>query len=53
MHDGSLSTLEEVMNHYISGGKKHNNKSPIIQPLSLTIQEKEDLINFLKSITDK
>jgi cytochrome c peroxidase len=53
MHDGSLSTLEEVLDHYISGGKKHNNKSPIIQPLSLTVQEKNDLINFLKSLTDK
>lgn len=52
MHDGSLSTLEEVLDHYISGGKNHNNKSPIIQPLSLTTQEKSDIINFLKSLTD-
>lgn len=53
MHDGSFSTLQEVIDHYNSGGKKHPNKSPIIKPLKLTAQEKQDLINFLKSLTDK
>jgi cytochrome c peroxidase len=53
MHDGSLNTLEEVINHYESGGAKHPNKSPIIQPLKLSKQEKIDLVNFLKSLTDE
>jgi cytochrome c peroxidase len=53
MHDGSISTLEAVIEHYSSGGKSHPNKSPIIQPLNLTSQQKEDLINFLKSLTNQ
>jgi cytochrome c peroxidase len=52
MHDGSLNTLEDVVNHYASGGANHPNKSPVIQPLTLTTKEKTDLINFLKSLTD-
>ena len=52
MHDGSLSNLNDVISHYSSGGKEHKNKSEIIKPFSLTEQEKEDLINFLKSLTD-
>ena len=52
MHDGSKKTLEEVIDHYSSGGKPHPNKSPIIQPFELTDSEKQDLINFLKSLTD-
>lgn len=53
MHDGSLETLEAVIEHYSSGGAKHPNKSPIIQPLNLNAQQKEDLVNFIKSLTDK
>lgn len=53
MHDGSLESLEDVIDHYSSGGVKHPNKSPIIQPLNLNQQQKDDLINFLKSLTDK
>ncbi len=53
MHDGSLATLEDVIEHYNSGGQPHPNKSGLIQPLNLTTQEKQDLVNFLKSLTDK
>jgi cytochrome c peroxidase len=53
MHDGSMNSLEEVIEHYSSGGQKHPNKSPVIQPLYLSEEQKEDLINFLKSLTDK
>ncbi len=52
MHDGSLNTLEEVVEHYQTGGTNHPNKSPLIQPLDLTETEKKDLIEFLKSLTD-
>jgi cytochrome c peroxidase len=52
MHDGSMMTLEEVLEHFISGGKNHVNKSEKIKPLNLTTQEKTDLINFMKSLTD-
>lgn len=53
MHDGSIETLEEVVAHYESGGQNHPNKSKLIQPFKLTDQEREDLISFLKSLTDK
>jgi len=53
MHDGSIQTLEEVIDHYITGGKNHNNKSEIIVPLNLTDTEKQELILFLHSLTDK
>ncbi len=54
MHDGSIATLEGVIEHYSSGGKYHPNKSPHVHkdPVPLSVQEKTDLINFLKSLTD-
>lgn len=52
MHDGSLATLEEVIEHYDSGGKAHPNKSGLLRPLNLTPQEKIDLVNFLKALSD-
>ncbi len=53
MHDGSFQTLEAVVEHYQSGGKNNPQKSPLIQPLGLTDLEKNDLIKFLKSLTDE
>lgn len=53
MHDGSFNTLEEVIEHYQSGGKNHPHKNDLIQPLNLSESEKADLINFLKSLTDE
>lgn len=52
MHDGSFYTLDEVIDHYISGGFDHQNKSEVIQPLDLTDEEKLNLISFLESLTD-
>jgi len=53
MHDGSLATLEEVMDHYAAGGKlDHPNKSRILRPFHLTEAEKRDMVEFLKSLTD-
>lgn len=52
MHDGSIKTLEDVINHYSSGGRAHINKSKLIEPFDISEEEKEDLINFLKSLTD-
>lgn len=52
MHDGSLRTLEEVIEFYNTGGKNHPNKSDKIKPLSLTEKEKKDLLHFLQSLTD-
>jgi cytochrome c peroxidase len=52
MHDGSMATLHDVVEHYNSGGKPHPNKSTMLQPLSLTEQEKDDLVAFLHALTD-
>ncbi|MCI5057173.1 MAG: c-type cytochrome, partial [Flavobacteriales bacterium] len=53
MFDGSIETLEQVIEHYNSGGSNHPNKDPRIKALNLTVQEKEDLVNFLKTLTDE
>ena len=51
MHDGSLATLEEVVDFYNRGGVRQSNRSKLIQPLSLTDQQKADLVAFLRSLT--
>ena len=53
MHDGSLNTLEEVIEHYNQGGKNHPNKDEKIKPLNLNAKEKEDLLHFLEALTDQ
>ena len=52
MHDGRFSTLEEVIEHYNSGGENHQNKSSHIRPLQLTMEEKTELVAFLNRLTD-
>jgi cytochrome c peroxidase len=52
MHDGSLKTLDDVIEHYASGGRDDPHKSDLIRKLNLTGQDKRDLIEFLKSLTD-
>lgn len=52
MHDGRFQTLMEVVEHYNSGGKPHVNKSILVQPLELTNLEKDQLLAFLKSLSD-
>lgn len=53
MHDGSLATLEDVLEHYDAGGRGHPNTDPLIQPLGLNAEEKADLLAFLRSLTDE
>lgn len=53
MHDGSLLTLEAVIEHYNNGGQFHFNQSEFVKPLGLTEQEKKDLVNFLRTFTDE
>ena len=52
MHDGSFATLQQVIDHYNSGGQPHVNKSSLVHPLNLTTQEKTDLLNFLETLSD-
>lgn len=65
MHDGSLATLNEVIDFYSAGGRvltegprsgdgrAHPGKSPFIRGFTLTAQEREDLLAFLSSLTDE
>ena len=51
MHNGSLSTLIEVVNFYNRGGIQNKLLDPVIQPLHLSDVEKQDLVAFLESLT--
>ena len=65
MHDGSIATLEGVLDHYAVGGRTiktgefkgvgsaNPNKSSFVKGFRLTPQEKRDVLNFLKSLTDE
>ena len=64
MHDGSIATLEQVLDHYAAGGRTiaagpnkgvgrtNPNRSPFIIGFKLTAQEKRDVIAFLNALTD-
>ena len=56
MHDGRFATLEEVVEHYDSGGKYSTTVDPLMKKLGiglqLTNQEKIDLVAYLKTLTD-
>ena len=51
MHDGSISTLEQVIAFYQRGGIKNELLDPLIQPLNLNESETEQLLAFMKSLT--
>ncbi|MBI2185696.1 MAG: c-type cytochrome [Acidobacteria bacterium] len=51
MHDGSLRTLEDVVNFYSDGGRRNPAQDPEIRPLRLTSTEKRALVAFLKSLS--
>ena len=52
MHDGSIPTLDSVVGHYNRGGLNFPGKSPVVRPLNLTAQERSDLVEFMKSLSD-
>lgn len=58
MHDGRFLTLEDVVEHYNSGVKHSSTLDPIMTKpaklfgLGLTTSEKQDLVAFLKTLTD-
>lgn len=51
MHDGSIKTLEEVVEHYDKGGDKNRFIDTEIFPLHLTQQEKADLVAFMRALS--
>ncbi|MEM8505849.1 MAG: MbnH family di-heme enzyme [Cyanobacteria bacterium P01_D01_bin.1] len=65
MHDGSIATLSEVIDHYAAGGRtitegpnagigsENPLKSSFIAGFSITESERQDLIAFLESLTDE
>lgn len=50
-HDGSSKSLEDVMAHYIDGGKQSNSLSPNMKPLDLSDDESADLVRFMEALT--
>jgi cytochrome c peroxidase len=53
MHDGSIATLADVLDHYAAGGRApHPDRSRLLRPFTLTPAERADLIAFLESLTD-
>ena len=65
MHDGSAASLEEVIEQYAQGGRvtasgPHRGdgrlnpyKSGLISKIDLSAQDKQDLLSFLKTLTDE
>jgi len=51
MHDGSLATLWDVMDHYNKGGVPNPNLDGGMQRLGLTEAEIDDLVAFMESLT--
>lgn len=53
MHDGTMATLDEVLDHFASGGQPHPNRSPLLQTFVLDAQERADLLAFLNALNDE
>ena len=50
MHDGRFETLEEIMDHYNSGGQLSPNKDPLVVPLGLTEEQKAAVIIIIDQV---
>jgi cytochrome c peroxidase len=53
MHDGSVPTLQAVIDLYNKGGIARPSRSEVIKPLGLSAGEKADLLAFLQTLTSK
>ena len=53
MFDGSLVSLEEVVDHYVAGGAQHPNQDPRIRPREISAQDREDLVAFMNALSDE
>ena len=51
MHDGSITTLEEVIDYYDRGGNKTIHLDPELRPLKLAAEEKQALVALLRSLS--
>ncbi len=52
-HDGSASTLMEVVEHYNRGGDDKSNLSQDVRPLKLSAAEMDELVAFMKTLTGR
>lgn len=50
-HNGTATTLAEVVDHYARGGDDRSNLSKDVRKLDLNEQEKADLVAFMKALT--
>jgi cytochrome c peroxidase len=53
MHDGSLTTLEEVIEFYSDGGRPNPNLDVEIRPRNFSAEEKRALLAFLQTLTGR
>jgi cytochrome c peroxidase len=53
MHDGSLTTLWDVMDHYNKGGEPNAYLDGGIEPLALSETEIDEVVAFLFTLTDR
>jgi cytochrome c peroxidase len=51
MHDGSAKNLYDVVLHYEKGGIERPSRSPAMVPLTLTEQDRLDLVAFMQTLT--
>ena len=52
MHDGRFETLDEVIDHYVSGGNRADNLGAVLRPLQLSDQNREALKAFILTLQD-
>jgi cytochrome c peroxidase len=53
MHDGSIASLEEVIEFYSEGGRPNPFLDPEIRPRNFTVNEERALIAFLHSLNGR
>ena len=53
MHDGSLATLETIVDFYSKGGNPNPYVDREVRPINLAPEEKSDLVEFLRSLTSR
>jgi cytochrome c peroxidase len=50
MHDGSVTTLEGVVDHYVKGGIARASRSELMKPVALSAREQSDLVAFMQTL---
>lgn len=51
MHDGSIATIEDVIEYYNRGGNRNSFLDPELRPLQLSLGEKKEIAAFLRSLS--